>query len=86
MAFHDDSCDLLASDSVIKLYEGIVDAWDLSESATTSEFSIKLTSHWATFEVVNGRFTNQSSQKEYYGTDNFFKYAYQEELPLKWGS
>jgi hypothetical protein len=86
LAFLDDAHDLLASDSVLQLYTGIVDSWELSEGATTSEFSVKLTSHWASFEVVNGRFTNSASQQEYYPGDEFFKFSFQEELPIKWGS
>jgi len=86
LAFLDDNYDLLDASSVVEMYTGIVDSWELSESATTSEFSIKLTSHWASFEIINGRFTNASSQEEYYSGDEFFKFSYQEELPVKWGS
>lgn len=86
MAFLDDNHELLASDSVLEMYTGIVDSWELSEGATSSEFSVKLTSHWASFEIVNGRFTNSSSQQEYYAGDEFFKFSFQEELPIKWGS
>lgn len=86
LAFLDDNYDLIDSGSVLEMYTGIVDSWELSESATTSEFSIKLTSHWASFEIVNGRFTNSASQQEYYAGDELFKFSYQDELPVKWGS
>lgn len=86
LAFLDDNYELLDSTSVLELYTGVVDTWELSESNSTSEFSVKLASHWATFEVTNGRFTNSSSQQEYYPDDEIFKYSHQEKLPIKWGS
>jgi hypothetical protein len=86
LAFLDDNYELLDSTSVLELYTGVVDTWELSESNSTSEFSVKLASHWVTFEVTNGRFTNSSSQQEYYPSDEIFKYSHQEELPIKWGS
>jgi len=86
LAFLDDNYELLDSGSVIELYTGVVDTWELNETATTSEFSVKLSSHWATFEVTNGRYTNSSSQQEYYAGDEIFKYSHQEKLPIKWGS
>lgn len=85
LAFLDDNYDLLASNSVVEMYTGIIDSWDLSETSTTSTFSIKLTNHWSTFEVINGRFTNTSSQSEFFPNDSFFQYSTQEKLPLKWG-
>jgi V8-like Glu-specific endopeptidase len=86
LAFLDDNYELLDSGSVLELYTGVIDTWDLTETKTTSEFSVKLTSHWASFEVTNGRFTNSASQQEYYPGDDFFKYSHQEDIPLKWGS
>ena len=86
LAFLDDNYELLDSGSVIELYTGVVDTWELNETSTTSEFSVKLSSHWATFEVTNGRYTNSSSQQEYYAGDEIFKYSHQEKLPIKWGS
>lgn len=85
LAFLDDDYALLAADSVIEIYAGLVDQWQFSESATSSDFTIKLTSHWAAFEVVTGRFTNTSSQEEYFPGDTFFQYSQQEKLPIKWG-
>lgn len=86
LAFLNDDYELLAGDSVLKMYSGLVDSWQLSEGKTTSDFTIKMTSHWAAFEVVTGRFTNTSSQEEYFPGDTFFQYSTQEKLPIKWGS
>jgi hypothetical protein len=85
LAFLDDEYELLSSTSVIKLYAGLVDTWQFDETKTKSDFTIKLTSHWAAFEVVTGRFTNTSSQEEYYPNDTIFQYSQQEKLPIKWG-
>lgn len=85
LAFLDDDYELLSSSSVIEMYTGVVDTWALSESGKTSDFSIKMTNHWSTFEIVNGRFTNSSSQEELYSGDTIFEFATQDKLPLKWG-
>ena len=86
LAFLDDDYELIDSTSVIEMYTGIIDAWSLTESGTTSDFSIKMTNHWSTFELVNGRFTNASSQEEIYAGDKIFEFSTQDKLPLKWGS
>lgn len=86
LAFLDDDYALLSTDSVIKLYAGLIDTWQFDEGGTKSDFTIKMTSHWAAFEVVTGRFTNTASQEEYYSGDTFFQYAQQEKLPMKWGN
>ena len=82
LAFLDEDYELLSSDSVIKIYAGLVDTWQFDETKTKSDFTIKLTSHWAAFEVVTGRFTNTASQEEYYSGDTLFQYSQQEKLPL----
>ena len=86
MAFLDDNYELLATDSVLEVYQGLVEGWSLDEGATSSEFTIRLTSHWSSFELVNSRFTNSASQQEVFPTDELFKFAFQEKLPIKWGS
>lgn len=85
LAFLDDNYALLSATSVIQIYAGLVDTWQFDETKTKSDFTIKLTSHWAAFEVVTGRFTNTSSQEEYFPNDTIFQYAQQEKLPMKWG-
>jgi hypothetical protein len=85
LAFLDDDYALLDSGSVVEMYTGIIDTWALSETGTTSDFSIKMTNHWSTFEIINGRFTNSSSQQEVYDGDTIFEYSTQDKLPLKWG-
>jgi hypothetical protein len=85
LAFLDDNYELLDSASVLEMYTGVVDSWSFDETGTTSDFSIKLTNHWSTFEIVNGRATNSSSQQELYSTDTIFQYAIQDKLALKWG-
>lgn len=85
LAFLDENYLLLSADSVIQLYAGLVDQWQFDETKTSSEFTVKMASHWSAFEVQTGRFTNSSSQEEYYPGDTFFQYAQQEKLPFKWG-
>jgi hypothetical protein len=85
LAFLDDDYALLHYGSVVEMYTGIIDTWALSETGTTSDFSIKMTNHWSTFEIINGRFTNSSSQQEVYDGDTIFEYSTQDKLPLKWG-
>ena len=77
--------DLRAADSVIKIYEGVLDSWSVSEQGSRASISIRLTSHWSAWKIVKGRFTNSSSQEETYSGDTIFEFSHQEELPIKWG-
>lgn len=76
---------LLAADSVMQVYEGLVDSWKINDTSSSSQFSLRMTSHWSAFEVVNSRFTNPASQEEVYPGDTIFEYSYQDKLPIKWG-
>ena len=77
--------DLLAADSVVRVYSGLFDSWDVSEAGTKATVTLRLTSHWSAWKVVKGRATNSSSQEEVYPGDTIFEFSYQEELPHKWG-
>lgn len=80
LAFLDSDGDLLASDSVIEVYKGVVHSWAMNRG-----FVVKLSNHWAAFEVANGRYTNQDSQDEHFSGDTFFEYSHMDPLQTKWG-
>lgn len=85
VAFVDQDGDLLAADSVVQMFGGLVDSWSQTDRETSSEFAIRLTNHWSAFDIRKGRFTNSASQEEVYPGDTFFEFSFQEELPTKWG-
>ena len=77
---------ILGSDAGIRLYKGLVDSWVNDESGSKATFGIRLTSHWAAFNVVKGRVTNSASQEERYPGDTLFEFSFQDELQIKWGT
>lgn len=86
VAFVDEETgNLLAADSVVQLHSGLVDSWSQTDQKARSEFSIRLTNHWAAFEVRKGRYTNSASQEEAHAGDTLFEFSFQKVLPTKWG-
>lgn len=85
LAFVDDDGYLLASDSVIQIYEGLLESWAWRDGIKSSTFLVRTSNHWAPFEATNGRFTNAASHEEQYPGDTFFEYGHQTDLPIKWG-
>ena len=61
------------------------DDYALLDSASVIEMYTGIIDTWSTFEIVNGRFTNSSSQQEVYDGDTIFEFSTQDKLPLKWG-
>jgi len=81
-----DDYNLLSSDSVVEVYRGLLDSWVVAEEGEAATMTVRLTSHWSSWKVVKGRFTNTASQTEVYPGDTFFEYSQQEVLPITWGS
>lgn len=68
------------------LFEGQLTNFEIDENKDKSTIRVTAASHWADFERVTGRLTNDSSQKYYFAGDNGMRYAAQSVKNLKWGS
>ena len=67
------------------LYKGTLDSFSIRESQNNSTLSLKLTSHWASYNQKAGRYTSDSLQQDLYPGDRIFKYAHVEQNNLGWG-
>ena len=80
----DDDGDVI-SGQAIQLYKGSFDSWYESESKTTSQVQIKITSPWSKPTQTAGRMTSTNAQEDRYTGDKFFEFAHEEKTNLGWG-
>jgi hypothetical protein len=67
------------------LYKGTIDTFGISESGTGSSVTLRIVSHWADFEKMNGRKTNNISQQRFFSTDVGMDFSSETVLDIKWG-
>ena len=79
-----DSNSALIADPFL-LYKGTIDTFSINESIKESIVNLSVVSHWADFNKVSGRKTNNNSQQRFFSTDVGFDFASQTVLDLKWG-
>ena len=81
--FLDDSNSLIADPFL--LYDGQIDSFSISESATESTVNISIVSHWADFEKTSGRKTNNTSQQRFFDGDVGMDFSSETVQDIKWG-
>jgi hypothetical protein len=69
----------------IMAFSGKISGFQVSETGSTSELSVSISSHWADFQKKAGRRTNSNSQQFYFSGDLGFEYASSLVRDLKWG-
>lgn len=69
----------------IVLYKGTLDSFSVRENLNDSSLSLKLTSHWASYNQKAGRYTSDKLQQDIHAGDDFFKYAHVEQSNIGWG-
>lgn len=67
------------------LYKGTLDSFSVRERNNNSILSLKLTSHWASYNQKAGRYTSDTLQQDLYPGDRIFKYAHVEQNNIGWG-
>ena len=78
------SSNALISDPFI-LWSGVAESYSITESNNESQVAISCASHWADFDKMNGRKTNNSSQQRFFSTDKGFEFASLITTNIKWG-
>ena len=78
------SSNTLVSDPFL-LYKGQIDEFDIQESDTESIVELKIVSHWADFDKLNGRKTNNTSQQRFFSTDVGMDFSSETVQDIKWG-
>ena len=75
----------LITDAIFQVYSGRIDGLTLSETGKISMMEISVANHWADFERISGRQTNNSSQKHHFANDLSMEFAPQTGKKLVWG-
>ena len=71
--------------SPVMMFDGEIQSYVINETGATSTLSITSASVFYEFERVNGRRTNDASQKAIFPTDNGLKYSAITLEDLRWG-
>ncbi len=66
-------------------FDGRISEYGIEEDEESSTVELTVASHWADFEKINGRKTNNNIQQLYYPDDVGFEYASVIVKDLKWG-
>lgn len=78
-----------ASDAVVGApflyFDGRISGFTIDDTETGSDLSVSVASHWADFEKVNNRKTNNNSQQLYFPGDRGFEFASKVVRDLRWG-
>lgn len=69
----------------ILMFDGRISGFKMSESATRSTLTVECASHWANFQTINGRKTNQNSQQIHFPSDLGFEFASHNVKDILWG-
>ena len=70
---------------IFKVYSGRIDGLTLTDTSGISMMEISVANHWADFERISGRQTNNSSQKHHFANDLSMEFAPQTGKKLVWG-
>ena len=76
------------SDAVIdtfEIYKGFVEGMSITDSGETSSVNFSVANHWADFERIEGRATNNSSQQNFFDSDLGFEFSDQVNKRIVWG-
>ena len=79
-----DATNSLISDPFL-LYYGTIDDFKISDSTTTANVVLTISSHWGQFEKQSGRTTASNSQQRFFSSDKGMEFAAITVKDLKWG-
>ena len=69
----------------ILMFDGEISGWKGADTSATSKMTITCASHWANFETISGRKTNQNSQQTFFPSDLGMEYASHTIRDIRWG-
>jgi len=75
---------VVIGDSFI-LYDGRIDGFNVADDGNSSRVVLAVASHWADFERISGRRTNDNSQQAAFSGDKGMEFASQIIKDVKWG-
>jgi len=79
-----DSSNAIISDPFL-LYYGTIDEYKISDTTSTANIVLNITSHWGNFDKQNGRTTTDNSQQRFFSGDKGMEFASLTVRDLRWG-
>ena len=79
-----DANNALISDPFL-LFFGTIDEYRISDTTSTANLVLNLTSHWGNFEKTSGRVTTDNSQQRFFSGDKGMEFAALTVRDIKWG-
>jgi len=67
------------------LFFGTIDEYRISDTTSTANLVLNLTSHWGNFEKTSGRVTTDNSQQRFFSGDKGMEFAALTVRDIKWG-
>lgn len=79
-----DSSDTVVGAPIL-VFDGRIGEFGIAENEDSVVVEVSAASHWANFDMVNGRKTNHNSQQVAFSGDDGFEYASDTVKEIKWG-
>ena len=81
-----DTDDTVVTDGTFQIYAGYIEGMAITDRQGDSVIKFAVANHWADFQRIEGRRTNDSSQQHYFNGDKAFEFSYQAGKRLYWGN
>ena len=81
-----DTDDTVVTDGTFQIYAGYIEGMAITDRQGDSVINFAVANHWADFQRIEGRRTNDSSQQHFFDGDKAFEFTSQAGKKLYWGN
>ena len=81
-----DTDDTVVTDGTFQIYAGYIEGMAITDQQGDSVINFAVANHWADFQRIEGRRTNDSSQQHFFNGDKAFEFTAQAGKRLYWGN
>ena len=81
-----DTDDSVVTSGTFQIYAGYIEGMSITDRQGDSIINFEVDNHWADFQRIEGRRTNDSSQQHFFDGDKAFEFTSQAGKKLYWGN
>ena len=81
-----DTDDTVVTSGTFQIYAGYIEGMSITDRQGDSIINFAVANHWADFQRIEGRRTNDSSQQHFFDGDKAFEFTSQAGKKLYWGN
>ena len=81
-----DTDDSVVTSGTFQIYAGYIEGMSITDRQGDSVINFAVANHWADFQRIEGRRTNDSSQQHFFDGDKAFEFTAQAGKRLYWGN